>query len=193
MWRSFDVNKPGADINALKGSVIGGSLTQGVIKINDTLEIRPGAKIGDKWTPLKSKAVEIIESGQKLKEAKSGGLAAIQLDLDPALSRGDGLVGSVVGHPDNMPPVMEEMKLDIKLFEKVIGATGNQKINAVKTGDVIMLTAAIAKTVGVVVSANKSVVHIKLKLPVCADKGDKVALSMQVGGRWHLVGYGIVI
>ena len=191
--RSFDVNKPGADINALKGSVIGGSLTQGVIKINDTLEIRPGAKIGDKWTPLKSKAVEIIESGQKLKEAKPGGLAAIQLDLDPALSRGDGLVGSVVGHPDNMPPVMEEMKLDIKLFEKVIGATGNQKINAVKTGDVIMLTAAIAKTVGVVVSANKSVVHIKLKLPVCADKGDKVALSMQVGGRWHLVGYGIVI
>mgnify|MGYP001618651859 CR=1 FL=1 len=163
------------------------------IKINDVLEIRPGAKIGEKWIPLKSKVIEIIESGQRLKEAKPGGLAAIQLDLDPALSRGDGLVGSVVGYPEKIPPVLEEMKLDIKLFEKVIGVTGNQKISTVKTGDVIMLTAAIAKTVGVVISANKNVIHIKLKLPVCADKGDKTALSMQVGGRWHLVGYGIII
>jgi len=191
--RSFDVNKPGSDINALKGSVVGGSLTQGIIKINEPLEIRPGVKIGDKWTGLRSKAVEIIESGQRLKEAKPGGLAAIQFDLDPALGRGDGLVGSVVGHPDKLPPTLEEIKLDIKLFDHVIGVEGNKKINQIKTGDVLMLTVSITKTVGIVISANKNLIHIKLKLPVCADKGDKAAMSMQVGGRWHLIGYGNII
>ena len=190
--RSFDVNRPGTLIPELKGSVIGGSLTQGILKAGDQIEIRPGIKIGNNWTPLKTKVIEIVESGQKIKEARPGGLAAVQTDLDPALSRGDGLVGSIVGN-DKLPPVLEEMKLDIKLFDHVIGVEGNQKINQIKTGDILMLTVTIAKTVGTVVSAGKGTIHVKLKLPVCADKGDKTAISMQVGGRWHLVGYGIVV
>ena len=191
--RSFDINRPGTPINALKGSVIGGSLTEGMIKTNDELEIRPGAKIGEKWTSLKSKAIEIIESGQKIKEAKPGGLAAIQIDLDPSLSRGDGLVGSIVGYPGKLPPTIDEIKLNTKLFENVIGVAGHQKVMPIKTGDVVMLTVTIAKTVGAVVSSGKGIVHVKLKLPVCAEKGDKAAISMQIGGRWHLVGYGVII
>lgn len=33
--RSFDVNKPGQDIQNLKGGVAGGSLLQGVLRIGD--------------------------------------------------------------------------------------------------------------------------------------------------------------
>ena len=128
-----------------------------------------------------------------MKEIRPGGLAAIQTDLDPSLARGDGLVGSVVGHPDKLPSVIGEIKMDVKLFDHVIGVEGQKKISQIKTGDVLMLTVAIAKTVGVVSSAAKNVVHAKLKLPVCADKGEKAAISMQVGGRWHLVGYGIIL
>ena len=191
--RSFDVNKPGAEIQELKGSVIGGSMTQGIIKAGDELEIRPGAKINERWVHLTAKAFEIIRSGQKSKEIAPGGLAAIQTDLDPSLSRGDGLVGSVVGLKGQLPPTIDEIKLELKLFDHVIGVEGNHKVSQIKTGDVLMLTVAIAKTVGVVVSSGKGVLHAKLKLPVCADKGDKAAISMQVGGRWHLVGYGTLI
>merc|ERR1719460_1087580 len=40
--RSFDVNKPGETVNNLKGGVAGGSILQGVLKIGDEIEIRPG-------------------------------------------------------------------------------------------------------------------------------------------------------
>jgi len=40
--RSFDVNKPGAKIKDIKGGVIGGSLTQGIFKVGDEIEIKPG-------------------------------------------------------------------------------------------------------------------------------------------------------
>jgi len=45
--RSFDVNKPGSDINTMKGGVIGGSILHGVLKIGDEIEIRPGHIIKD--------------------------------------------------------------------------------------------------------------------------------------------------
>ncbi|MBW1933608.1 MAG: hypothetical protein JRI56_11540, partial [Deltaproteobacteria bacterium] len=29
-----------------------------------------------------------------------------------------------------------------------------------------------------------------LKLPVCEEEGQKVAISKRIGGRWRLIGYG---
>ena len=43
--RSFDVNKPGTDVDELNGGVLGGALKQGKLKINDKIEIRPGLRI----------------------------------------------------------------------------------------------------------------------------------------------------
>jgi translation initiation factor 2 subunit 3 len=40
--RSFDVNTPGTEIEDLKGGVVGGSLLQGVLRVGDKVEIRPG-------------------------------------------------------------------------------------------------------------------------------------------------------
>lgn len=34
--------------------------------------------------------------------------------------------------------------------------------------------------------------HVNLKLPVCADSGDRLALSRRVGARWRLIGFGII-
>ena len=41
MARSFDVNRPGADIEKLQGGVLGGALKQGRLKVNDIIEIKP--------------------------------------------------------------------------------------------------------------------------------------------------------
>jgi len=189
--RSFDINKPGTNISKLQGGVIGGSLTQGILKEGDEIEIQPGAKINNKWMPLTTKVVEIVQR-QKMKEAKPGGLVALQTDLDPSLTRGDGLAGSVVGLPGKLPPSLDVLKLRIKLFDYVIGVSGHQKVPNIKTRDALLLTVAIAKTVGIVISARREEIEIKLKIPVCVEKNDKVAIAMQIGGRWHLVGYGVV-
>jgi translation initiation factor 2 subunit 3 len=34
---------------------------------------------------------------------------------------------------------------------------------------------------------------IKLKMPICAEPGERAALSRQVAGRWRLVGWGEII
>ena len=40
--RSFDVNKPGQDVHDLQGGVAGGSILQGVLRVGDEIEVRPG-------------------------------------------------------------------------------------------------------------------------------------------------------
>ena len=191
--RSFDINKPGAEIEKLKGAVIGGSLTQGTIEKGQEIEIIPGVKAGDKWVPLTSRVVEIIHGDTRVVKAKPGGLVALQTELDPSLTRGDGLAGNVVGSAGKMPAVKTELRLKPSLFDYVIGVSGQQKVPKIKSGDPLLLTAAIAKTVGMVTEEKKGTITIKLKLPVCADTNDRVAIAMQVAGRWHLVGYGIVV
>ena len=41
--RSFDVNKPGQEVQDLRGGVAGGSIIQGVLRVGQEIEIRPGA------------------------------------------------------------------------------------------------------------------------------------------------------
>ena len=45
--RSFDINKPGTDIDKIKGGIAGGSILKGVLKIGDEIEIRPGVVTTD--------------------------------------------------------------------------------------------------------------------------------------------------
>jgi len=40
--RSFDVNKPGEEVQNLKGGVAGGSILKGVLRVGEEIEIRPG-------------------------------------------------------------------------------------------------------------------------------------------------------
>jgi translation initiation factor 2 subunit 3 len=43
--RSFDVNRPGTQIQDLAGGVVGGSLIQGKFRVGDEIEIRPGIRL----------------------------------------------------------------------------------------------------------------------------------------------------
>ncbi|MBI4896725.1 MAG: translation initiation factor IF-2 subunit gamma [Candidatus Aenigmarchaeota archaeon] len=189
--RSFDVNKPGTEIPKLQGAVFGGSVIRGMFHANDKIEIKPGAKVHDKWTSLTTTVVDIVKSKQHVSEAGPGGLTAFQTNLDPALSRSDSLTGNVVGKEGTLPPVVEVLKLKVEFFDHVIGVEGNKPIERLKQNDTLMITVSITKTVGIVTSIGKAV-EVRLKLPVVTQKDDKVALSKQMGGRWHLIGYGIV-
>lgn len=77
--RSFDVNKPGAEIDELKGGVAGGSITTGVLKLGDEIEIRPGIVSKDEngkiqCRPIYSRVETLFAEHNGLKFAVPGGL-----------------------------------------------------------------------------------------------------------------------
>lgn len=191
--RSFDINKPGTPIAKLKGGVIGGSLTQGTLKINDEIELMPGIKVGGKYSSLKTKIVGIIQGNSPQKSAAPGGLVALQTELDPALTRGDIMVGNIAGLKNKLPVCTDSIRFKPNLFDYIIGVAGNQAVTPIKTGDALLITAAIAKTVGVVTSASPNRCELRLKIPICAEPNAKLAIARQVGGRWHLIGWGEII
>lgn len=98
--RSFNINKPGVQIEDLQGGVVGGSIVSG--KINEQMELYlvPGMIISDEtnttYKPLKCKIKSINSEKNKLKEATIGGLIGIQLDIDPGLTADDKLIGNIL-------------------------------------------------------------------------------------------------
>ncbi len=195
--RSFDVNKPGTPIDKLVGGVLGGTIIQGRFEIGDEIEIRPGAKVETKrgvtYEPLFTEITSLKSGDQNLKVAYPGGLVGVGTKLDPSLTKGDNLIGNVVGKPGTLPPVWNEFDLDVKLLERVVGLEVLKKVEPIVKGEALMINVGTAVTVGVVTNVSKEHVHVKLKIPVCAEEGARVAISRQIRGRWRLIGYGYII
>ncbi|MCD6477377.1 MAG: translation initiation factor IF-2 subunit gamma [Candidatus Aenigmarchaeota archaeon] len=190
--RSFDVNKPGTPIDKIVGGVIGGSLVKGKFKVGDEIEIRPGTFIGGEFKPLKTKITSLHKFGKSVKEAGPGGLVGVGTKLDPALTKSDFLAGNVAGYEGKLPPVWKRLSLDVKLFERAIGDTEINPVSEISTNETLMITSGTGRTVGLVTSGRKNEIDIELKVPICAEIGDKVALFRQISGRWRLIGYGII-
>jgi len=188
--RSFDVNKPGTLIEKLEGGVIGGSLIQGKLRIGDELEIKPGVKVKDKYEPIKTKITGMQKAGKNLDEIGPGGLAGVSTTLDPYLTKSDSLSGSVASVPGKLPPVVSKLKMKTTLFKRVVGVNTGADAGGIKTGDVLLVTLATMRTTGSVVSGRPGEIDVVLKSPLCADKGEKVAISKLFSARWRLVGYG---
>jgi translation initiation factor 2 subunit 3 len=184
--RSFDVNKPGAEINKLVGGVLGGSLLQGRLAVGDEVEIRPGIAKGEKWAPIVTRVTSLNTVEKPVGEAFPGGLIGVGTSLDPALTKADQLVGASAGKPGTLPPVLDSMMLDVRLIER----HGEEKIDPLRQDEVLVVNVGTATTIGFVTKLKPAT--LRLKRPVCGDKGWKAALSRRVGNRWRLIGYGII-
>ncbi len=194
--RSFDVNRPGTKPEKIIGGVLGGSLLQGKLKVGDEIEIRPGLRTEKSgrtsWHPITSEVVGLRVSEKSLKEATPGGLLGVSTKLDPSLTKADSLSGSVAGMPGSLPELLESFKLEIHLLERVVGMAKELEVGPLTTGEPLMINVGTTTTVGIVTSARESDADMNLKLPVCADKGSRVAISRRIEGRWRLIGYGII-
>jgi translation initiation factor 2 subunit 3 len=192
--RSFDINKPGARPHELRGGVIGGSLIQGVFRKGDEIEICPGRRVESEGRQKIERITTTIDSlvtgGKSVDEAKPGGLIAIQTTLDPARTKSDSYAGKVIGKAGQLPPIMEEFDLTINLLKRVVGTIEEKNVEPIKTNEPLMLTIGTATTVGIVRESHGEKVGVKLKLPVCANEGQRVAISRRIDGRWHLIGHG---
>ena len=194
--RSFDVNKPGIGPDKFVGGVIGGSLTQGRLKVGEEIEIVPGRQTGSgaaaTWHKFTSKVRTLHTGGSSRKEVGPGGLVAIGTYLDPALTKSDSLVGRLLGHPGTLPEPVHRMTAEVDLLEKVVGAAEDMKVDGVKTSEPLMLSVGTATTVGMVTSARGNVAEMNLKIPVAAEPGQRLAISRRIGGKWRLIGHGLM-
>ena len=195
--RSFDINKPGTKIMDLKGGVLGGALKQGILKVRDEIEIKPGIKREFQgrvtWEPLVTTVENLMSANTSVTELKPGGSAGILTKLDPRLVKADSLTGSLVGLKGKLPQVYYEFTLKPHLLERIVGMKDEIKVDPIKKAEFLMLNVNSAATVGTVVELKKDLIHIKLKIPVCCNVNDKITISRRVGTRWHLIGYGDII
>lgn len=190
--RSFDINKPGSKADKLKGGVIGGTLVQGTLKVGDTIEVRPGISNDNKWINLKSEIIGLEANGNNVDEVGPGGLIGVATKLDPSLTKADSLSGSVAGEVDTLPEVLHSFEMEAHLLERVVGTKEERDVAPIKLKEPLMINCGTTTTIGVVTSTKNNLVTVNLKLPVCASKEDRVALSRRVGARWRLIGYGII-
>lgn len=195
--RSFDVNKPGTLPEDLVGGVVGGSLIQGKIKVGDPIEICPGIKIEEDnktiWKPLETVATTLMTGEKNSKSAKPGGLIGVGTKLDPSLTKADGLLGGILGKPGTLPPVLDKLTLETHLLTRVVGTKEELNVDEIKTSELLMINVGTTTTVGVVTSARDGATELRLKLPVCVDKGMRAAMSRRIGARWRLIGYGKIL
>jgi translation initiation factor 2 subunit 3 len=196
--RSFDVNRPGASPDNLKGGVIGGSLSQGLLHPGDRLEICPGRLVESEgrkqWVPLETKVVTLLAGSAEQEEITPGGLVDVGTMLDPVMTKSDTLVGQVAGEPGKLPAVKNSFIMEMQLLERVVGVTDESTVEPIHSSEPLMLNVGTATTVGVVSSAREGgVVQVQLKRPVCAEVGDRVAVSRRMGARWRLIGVGTII
>lgn len=194
--RSFDINSPGIPPEELRGGVLGGSLIQGTLCQGDELQIEPGRKVdvGGKvsYETIFTTAESLFAGGQEVDRVKAGGLIAIGTKLDPALTKSDALTGRMVGKPGTLPPVVQSFTMEPHLLDRVVGTTADMKVESIKTNEPLMLSIGTATTVGVVTSARSDSAEVSLKIPVCAEEGQRVAISRRISGKWRLIGYGII-
>ena len=200
--RSFDVNKPGAEIEDLKGGVAGGSILNGVLKLGDEIEIRPGIITKDAQgqticRPIMSRVVSLFAEHNDLRFAVPGGLIGVGTRVDPTLCRADRLVGHVLGLRGQLPDIYMELEVNYFLLRRLLGvktADGKQaKVAKLAKNEVLMVnigsTATGAKVMGVKADAAK----LTLTNPACTAIGEKIALSRRIEKHWRLIGWANIV
>jgi translation initiation factor 2 subunit 3 len=191
--RSFDVNKPGTPVEELKGGVIGGSIVQGRLRVGDEIEIRPGIRASNgSYRSLVTEIVSLRYGSLSVEEARCGGLVGVATKLDPYLTKADGMIGNVVGYPGQVPPVWNEFTVKYELFKYVVGLTEPTHVASISRGEALLINVGTSLTVGIVDSVRSDEVHVKLRRPVCAPIGQRIAISRRIADRWRLIGYGII-
>ena len=200
--RSFDVNKPGSEIDDLKGGVAGGSILNGVFRIGDEIEIRPGIVTKDdngkiQCKPIFSNIVSLFAENNDLKFAVPGGLIGVGTKVDPTLCRADRLVGQVVGSKGNLPSIYTDIEINYFLLRRLLGVkTDGQKqgakVRKLEIGEILMVNIGSTATGARVVAVKADMARLQLFIPACTEIDEKIALSRRIEKHWRLIGWATI-
>jgi translation initiation factor 2 subunit 3 len=197
--RSFDVNKPGAEVDDLKGGVAGGSILRGVLKVGDEIEVRPGILTKDNegqihCRPIFSRIVSLFAEHNDLKFAVPGGLIGVGTKIDPTLCRADRLVGQVLGAVGKLPKIYTELEINYFLLRRLLGVKTDDKkqtkVSKLAKNEVLMVNIGSTSTGGRVMQVKADLAKIMLTSPACTEIDEKIALSRRIDKHWRLIGWG---
>lgn len=194
--RSFDINRPGTKIKDINGGVLGGILKKGELKVGDEIEIKPGLNIKKSghtvYQTLVTKIISLYKGKDSVKKVSPGASISIETSLDPSLTKTDSLTGCVVSLKGTLPEITSKLLIKIKLFDEVLGTEQREKVEQIKTKEVLMLSVNTTTTIGVVEKTTKDSIDILLNIPLIALKGDNVGIARNINGHWRLIGFGEV-
>lgn len=197
--RSFDINKPGTEIDKLHGGILGGALKSGTLKIGDEIEVKPGhqEKKANQTTykTIKTKIISMHKGEYAIKTATPGGSLAIETTLDPFLTKADSLSGSIASTHNTLPEITSNIKIKYNLFEKILGTEKHESITPLKTPELLMLSINTTTTVGQVIKLNPKTneAELSLKIPVVPLKGESIGLARNLNSHWRLIGFGEIV
>ncbi|MFA5060714.1 MAG: translation initiation factor IF-2 subunit gamma [Candidatus Pacearchaeota archaeon] len=192
--RSFDINRPGTNVENLHGGILGGVLKQGKLKIGDIIEIKPGYTYKKQnqinYKTIKSKIISLHKGNYPVKEVASGGSIAIETELDPALTKADALSGSVSSLEGILPEITEKIRIKYELFKELMGSSQHEKIQDLKLNELLMISINTSITVGQIAKIQDKYIEVNLKIPVVPLKEDSIGLARNFNGHWRLIGQG---
>ena len=195
--RTFDINKPGCSMENLEGGVVGGSISSGILKLGQKIEIRPGISKKNKFGKIKCfPVITFVQSlnteKNKLQLAIPGGLIGVGTLLDPSLTRADRLSGQVLGHFNKLPEIYNNIFVSFKLLKRLIGQVETSvSFTEFSKNEILMLNICSSSTGGKIIRKKNNLVEFQLTTPICCEFGDKVTLSKRIDKHWRLIGWGI--
>jgi translation initiation factor 2 subunit 3 len=195
--RSFDINKPGAKINELKGGVLGGILKKGKLKVGDEIEIKPGLIVKKanqtSYKTINTKILSLHKGNNVVKEVGPGASISIETGLDFYLTKTDSLTGCIASLKGSLPEISNSVKLKTTLFNKVLGTSEQKEVEVLKTKEMLMLSVNTTISVGIVEKIKDNEVELSLNVPIVALKGNNVGLARNIDKHWRLIGFGEVL
>lgn len=195
--RSFDINRPGTSINDLHGGILGGALRQGVLKIGDEIEIKPGLAIKEKdrvrYETVKTKIISLHRGSYSINQAVPGGSLAIETNLDMFFTKSDKLSGCVAGLVGKVPEITYSLKVKATHFKEVLGLEDHVSVEEFRPGETLMLSVNTSVTIGKVIRVKDGVIEFQLNIPVVPFLEANVGIARNINGHWRLVGFGEII
>lgn len=195
--RSFDINKPGKMPDKLNGAVLGGTLKQGVLKVGDEIEIKPGLLIKEAnqyhYKAIKTKIRSLFKGTKKVEELTPGGSMSIETELAMSVGKKDAFAGCVVSYVGKLPELSSIVRVKYSLFPEVLGVGQGVKVEQIKPSEQLMLSVNTSMTVGVVKRVSKDAIELTLKVPIVSFKGDNTCIARNINNHWRLIGCGEIL
>jgi translation initiation factor 2 subunit 3 len=189
--RSFDVNPGQVKPPDIKGGVIGGTVIEGVVRVGDRIEIKPGliTKSADGRIanlPIITHVRSIETDRNPISEARPGGLIGLETNLDPFLTQKNRLVGQLAGLPGTLPDVSQRLAIKYVYLDR--------KEAILSSRDAIRLNINSGTFFGEIEKKKRDqkIIYVLLGIVVCVRENQLVAISKKIGSVYRLVGYGHV-
>lgn len=178
--RSFDINKPGSKVESLKGGVLGGAIICGTVCEKQKVWLYPGIT-----KPIELTVESLNSNGVPFKKVHAGGLIAIGTKLDPFYVSGDQMIGQLICEEGSKPLMTQELEVKYSKIERLLESNKEP----LRCGENIVLIIGTAAHLGTIQKIKGDILSVTLKNQAVYYKGEKIAISRLVNGRWRLSGY----